>query len=172
MWGFGVYREAEGSLLLCRDRFGEKPLYLYRDATGLYFGSEVKFIAALLGQRLRVNRDHLRRYLVNGYKALYKGRDTFFEGVVELPAAHHLRIGADGSEMLERYWQPRPAIKEDMSYEEAAEVTGCALGTVKSRIARGRAALTRMINGNAEELEGGEAEVVPKPESAKRRPKR
>jgi RNA polymerase sigma-70 factor, ECF subfamily len=35
-----------------------------------------------------------------------------------------------------------------MSYEEAAEVTGCALGTVKSRIARGRAALTRLIEGS------------------------
>ena len=34
-----------------------------------------------------------------------------------------------------------------MSYEEAAAVAGCALGTVKSRIARGRAALTRMIDG-------------------------
>jgi RNA polymerase sigma-70 factor (ECF subfamily) len=37
-----------------------------------------------------------------------------------------------------------------MSYQEAAEVTGCALGTVKSRIARGRIALSRMIDGAAE----------------------
>lgn len=35
-----------------------------------------------------------------------------------------------------------------LSYEEAAEVTGCALGTVKSRIARGRAALVRLIDGD------------------------
>src|SRR5258708_17014936 len=45
-WAFAVYDEADGSLLLSRDRFGEKPLYLYRDASGLYFGSEVKFIVA------------------------------------------------------------------------------------------------------------------------------
>jgi RNA polymerase sigma-70 factor, ECF subfamily len=34
-----------------------------------------------------------------------------------------------------------------MSYEEAAEVIGCAMGTVKSRLARGRTALTRLIDG-------------------------
>jgi RNA polymerase sigma-70 factor (ECF subfamily) len=61
---------------------------------------------------------------------------------------------------------------EQMTYEEAAEVTGCALGTVKSRIARGRVALTRMINGGGEELEAEEAATAAKPESAKRRPKR
>jgi len=34
-----------------------------------------------------------------------------------------------------------------MRYEEAAEVAGCALGTVKSRVARGRIALARLIDG-------------------------
>ncbi len=43
-----------------------------------------------------------------------------------------------------------------MSYEEAAEVMGCAIGTIKSRLARGRVALSALINGPAE-LESGEA---------------
>src|SRR5437867_1492127 len=66
MWALAVYDDADGSLTLCRDRFGEKPLYIYRDQTGLYFGSEAKFIVALLGRRLDVNVEHLYRYMVNG----------------------------------------------------------------------------------------------------------
>ena len=34
-----------------------------------------------------------------------------------------------------------------LSYEEAAEVIGCAMGTVKSRLARGRTALAALIDG-------------------------
>ena len=41
-------------------------------------------------------------------------------------------------------------VAADMSYEEAAEITGCAIGTVKSRIARGRVALKRLLGEGAE----------------------
>ena len=49
-----------------------------------------------------------------------------------------------------------------LSYEEAAEVIGCALGTVKSRLARGREALALLINGPE-----GEALFDAKPKAAK-----
>ncbi len=121
MWAFVVYDEADGGLWLCRDRFGEKPLYLVRDESGLYFGSEVKFIATLLGRRLDVNFDHLYRYLVNGYKALYKQGHTFFKGLTELPPASILGLDAAGRETRQTYWQPRFSPEDAMSYAEAVE---------------------------------------------------
>jgi len=119
MWAYAVYDERDGSLNLGRDRFGEKPLYLYRDPTGLYFGSEVKFIVALLGRRLPVNYEHLSRYLVNGYKSIYKQGHTFFAGLSELPAASTLRIDANGREQGQRYWEPRFRPDDSISYEDA-----------------------------------------------------
>jgi asparagine synthase (glutamine-hydrolysing) len=121
MWAFAVYDEADGSLLLSRDRFGEKPLYLYRDASGLYFGSEVKFIVALLGRRLPIDYDHLYRYLVNGYKALYKAGRTFFTGLQELPASTTLRVDAEGRETRETYWRPAVRPDDTMTWAEAVE---------------------------------------------------
>lgn len=123
MWAFAVYDEADGSLTLCRDRFGEKPLYLYRDSAGIYFGSEVKFISAMLGAQLSVNIDHLYRYMVNGYKALYKDGRTFFLGLTELPPANILRLCGNGREQQQRYWLPSVQPEDKMTYAEAVAGT-------------------------------------------------
>jgi asparagine synthase (glutamine-hydrolysing) len=122
MWAFAVYDEADGTLTLCRDRFGEKPLYIVRAPEGLYFGSEPKFLFELMGRRLSVNREQLCRYLVNGYKSIYKTTDGFFQGLQELPPAGLLQIDGRGRETETRYWVPRYRPQEGMSYEEA--VTG------------------------------------------------
>lgn len=123
MWAFSIYNQQDGSLTLCRDRFGEKPLYLYRDAGGLYFGSEIKFIAALLGHRLEVDAEHLLRYLVNGYKALYKTPNTFFKGVTELASGMLLQIDAQGQETQRHYWKPQFSPCDEMGFDEAVRGT-------------------------------------------------
>ncbi len=111
MWSFAIFDGRTGTLFLSRDRFAEKPLYYFEYDGGLYFGSEVKFIRSLAGVRLNVARAQVRRYLVNGYKALYKTEDTFFEGVRELPPAANLVAGPGGVRRVTRYWTPRRALR-------------------------------------------------------------
>jgi asparagine synthase (glutamine-hydrolysing) len=123
MWAFAYFDVPSGSLLLSRDRFGEKPLYVYRTDDGLYFASEPKFLFALLGHALKVNYTHLTRYMVNGYKSLYKGGDTFFDGLEELAAGSCLRIESSGHEQSERYWEPRCEQIDSMTYDQAVEGT-------------------------------------------------
>lgn len=120
MWAFACYDERMGTLTLCRDRFGEKPLFLYETPDGLYFASEVKAIMALSGQRLAPNLRQVRRGLVTGYRTLYKTKDTYFEGVRELPHASTLVIGPGGAAAQANYWTPRIAIEPDMTFAEAA----------------------------------------------------
>ena len=55
-----------------------------------------------------------------------------------------------------------------MSYEEAAEISGCAVGTLKSRISRGRDSLVKLLG--FEEEESGEVEKpAPRKSSAARK---
>jgi len=125
MWAFATYDEASGELGLCRDRFGEKPLFVHRDgAGGLWFGSEPKLVHALLGRTLPPNQRTLQRFLVNGYRSLHQAGETFFEGLDELPAGHLLRVGPGGAETLERYWDPGPpAQRAGMTFDEAVAGT-------------------------------------------------
>lgn len=121
MWAFCILDENAGSLFLSRDRFAEKPLYFARRADGFYFASETRTLRELCGDGFEVNRAHLARYLVNGYKALYKEPDTFYLGIEEVKYATNLRVSSDLRCSESRYWTPafRPA--SGMSLADAVE---------------------------------------------------
>jgi asparagine synthase (glutamine-hydrolysing) len=124
MYAIAAYNARTGQLTLARDRFGEKPLWLVRRNEAVYFGSEPKFLFALMGEQLPIDRRHLRRYLVNGYKALYKTRSSFFDGMEELPAGHVGIVEPGGTWREYPHWQPRfHAAETDMSYAEAVAGT-------------------------------------------------
>ncbi len=122
MWSFAIYDSRSKKLFLSRDRFAEKPLYYRVTRDGIYFGSEIKFIRSLSLVPLVVNERHLLRYLVNGYKALYKTSDTFFEDVGYLPYATNMTINKDLDIHMQRYWSPVFAERQ-MSLEESIEGT-------------------------------------------------
>ncbi|MFC1584531.1 asparagine synthetase B family protein [Fibrobacterota bacterium] len=96
MWAFACYNKRTQELIVSRDRFGEKPLYLYRDKAGLYFGSEIKFIKALVDKKLEPDFDQMYRFLVNGYKTIYKSGRNFYQGIAEVKSGHVLQLTANG----------------------------------------------------------------------------
>ncbi len=106
MWSFAIFDRNRAQLFLSRDRFAEKPLYYFQDEDSFFFASEVKSLAALSGKRFEVNRNHLLRYLVNGYKSLYKKDETYYLGVREIPYGTNLVIKADMKPKFSRYWRP------------------------------------------------------------------
>ena len=120
MWAFGLADLRRHVLFLSRDRFGEKPLFLWPQGDALYFASEVKALAAMKGQAPAVNLQQMRRYLVNGYKALFKRPETFFDGVDELAPGCNLLLQTHHSGKPERYWSLSYA-PEEMSQSDAVE---------------------------------------------------
>lgn len=120
MWSFSIWDRRRKQLLLSRDRFAEKPLYYYRTEHGLYFSSEIKALKTLSGHSFKVNQKQLLRYLVLGYKSLYKQPETFFEEIQELAYANTMQVDVGLNTRVTNYWQPKVESKE-MSLSEAIE---------------------------------------------------
>jgi asparagine synthase (glutamine-hydrolysing) len=120
MWAFALLDNRNASLILSRDRFGEKPLYYTHWGGTLYFASEVKAIAALAGRAPKPNDEQIRRYLVNGYKSLYKKPLTFFEDIQEFPTASTVVLDSPHMGKPKPYWTPTYAPTK-MTREEAVE---------------------------------------------------
>jgi asparagine synthase (glutamine-hydrolysing) len=104
MWAFALADLNQGILWLSRDRFGEKTLYLMQDEGAFYFASETRALWQLAGRRQLADQRQLLRYLVNGYKSLGKGRDTFYQGVHEIRPATNLILEEPARCREEPYW--------------------------------------------------------------------
>jgi asparagine synthase (glutamine-hydrolysing) len=120
MWSFAIWDPFRNVLLLSRDRFGEKPLYIYRDGQGLFFASEVKALFALSGIRPDINFDQLLRYNLLGYKSLYKKKQIYFRDIQEVASGMTMTITTGLQVTESRYWQPR-VNERSMSLAEAIE---------------------------------------------------
>lgn len=121
MWAFALHDGRAGTVMLSRDPFGEKPLYLLEDANGLWFASETGALVALRGRRPPVDREHAIRSVVHGHKVLHQHEATFLVGVRELAPATTLIVHPDGRREEHRYWSPVIAPDPTMDARTAAE---------------------------------------------------
>ena len=122
MWSFAIWNNKTKKLFLSRDRFGEKPFYFFQDNNGFYFASEIKAIQSLLNEKLKINYNQIKRYLVYGYKFLNKTPETYFERIHKLDSATCATINSKNDLKLYKYWNPKSNIKK-MSLSEAIEGT-------------------------------------------------
>jgi asparagine synthase (glutamine-hydrolysing) len=76
-FAFAVWDSRRERLLLARDRFGEKPLYLREEGGAVFFASEVKALLALPNLRAEADpqaaRDFLTCRFVPGSRTLFRG---------------------------------------------------------------------------------------------------
>ena len=106
MWSFATFNETSETLILSRDRFGEKPLYTYQNDSGCYFASETRTLRTIANRKFEINYDQLKRLLVNGHKSLYKQKASFYQGIDEIDLATNIRIGRDLTIRKFKFWRP------------------------------------------------------------------
>lgn len=135
MFAFALWDRRERRLVLARDRFGIKPLYLWTSDRTLGFASESKAFLALPWFPAVLDRLGVAEYLT--FQNILTDR-TFLEGVTVFPPGHwaELCIG-DGERTLRRhqYWDITYTddAHERMTSGEAAEGLRAALDSAVGR---------------------------------------
>ncbi len=81
MFAFALWDGRAERLLLARDHFGKKPLYLYQDGGRLLFGSEIKSLLAHPAVPRQLDRQSVLDYLTFRY---VPGPHTLFKGIRKL----------------------------------------------------------------------------------------
>jgi asparagine synthase (glutamine-hydrolysing) len=120
MFAFAIYDRRRGEVLLARDRYGIKPLYLSDVGGALLFGSEIKCFLAHPHFRPVLSMPHLLEYFT--FQNIFSD-GTLFSGVRLLPPGRTLTISVrDGSRRERAYWDfdfaERPGTESDDEYAE------------------------------------------------------
>jgi len=101
MWAIALIDTQKDEIILCRDRYGIKPLYYHLDGRGEFaFASEAK---ALLHWRLppKIHHQRAREYLAECL--IDHHEETLLEGIQQIRPGHWLRFNASGTSQ-HSYW--------------------------------------------------------------------
>lgn len=109
MYAFAIVDVSNRKMFLCRDRFGEKPLYWATIAggRGLAFASEMKALLPLEGVNLGLDVAALAQFLTLNYIPAPR---THFKGIRKLRAGEAIILDSGQEPRVVRYWEPRFAI--------------------------------------------------------------
>lgn len=125
MFAFALWDQAQGCLVLARDRVGIKPLYYGMSGGNLYFASEVR--ALLAGGRFerRLDPVAVSKYVWHGF---VRGEDALVRGLSALPPGTFARISpADPRVEPRPFWRPPMPAKRTRDLEGFRDALGTAV---------------------------------------------
>jgi asparagine synthase (glutamine-hydrolysing) len=101
MFAFALWDERRGRLLLARDRFGEKPLFLHEHGGELTFASELTALVEVTPRLRELDPAAIDAFFVFAY---VPGPGTIVRGVRQLPPGHLLSWERGTGRSRERSW--------------------------------------------------------------------
>jgi len=118
MFALALHDRSRRRLVLARDRLGIKPLYLYRDATRVAFGSELKALLPLLPDAPVLEPDAIAQFLEHEFAA---GEHTAIAGITRVPPGCALSIDMGLGIKTHRFWSPSALRTQRLSLQQAEE---------------------------------------------------
>ena len=113
-FSFAFYDKWSHTLLLVRDRYGVKPLYIYQDRDMLVFGSEMK---ALLALGVPKNMDYTSFLFYFQFNYIPTPH-SIIQNVEKLPQGSWLSINKKAQKESGYYYILRPSSEPGISYEK------------------------------------------------------
>lgn len=132
MWAFAIADIPNRRVVLSRDRFSIKPLYLLQVSDCFYFASEIKQLLPLLPVR-RLNEETMSAFLLQGL--LDHSSETFFKGIVKVAPRTNIVVSLETGLVREStYWNFSPATAGASPRQAAEEFRELFLDSIKLRL--------------------------------------
>ena len=123
MFSFVIFDKNLNKILIARDRFGVKPLYIYQSNNGeVVICSEVKQLLACPKIQLKMNKKTIGEFMFYGTHKM--NNQSFFEDIRELNPGSYGELFLDSSDNLQfafKSWYHIPEIKIESKYSQARD---------------------------------------------------
>ena len=109
MFAFAVLDTKEKILHLCRDRFGEKPLYYLKDKSNFIFGSYYDYIINLYKHKsYKINYKKVEQFIINSWKSPHINQDyeSYFSKIFYVKPGTLITLNSDGKFRETQFWNP------------------------------------------------------------------
>ncbi len=109
MWSLCIFDKFNNRIVLSRDRFGVKPLYIMDRTDCFAFGSEIKCLTGVFPEEKKVDLVQLARYL----RGVQEDCDThtFYEGIKNFPVSSFLSYDLSSNKFdTQLYWKIEPSL--------------------------------------------------------------
>ncbi len=127
-WGTKIFEKLNGifsiaiwdakikSLILARDRFGVKPLYIQNTSNGFFFASEVKALLSRSKERRVLDPQAFHEFMFYGNGLKEK---TLFKGIENLKPGVFLVIKNNEKPLQYFFWRPEDVKQSNVSFNKA-----------------------------------------------------
>tara|TARA_B100001057_G_scaffold221234_1_gene221633 strand:- start:426 stop:2288 length:1863 start_codon:yes stop_codon:yes gene_type:complete len=122
-WSFAYFNFKKKKLYLCRDRFGEKPLFYLKDKSNIIFGSYYDYIINLYKhKKYKINHKKIEQFIINSWKSPHMNQnyESYFNKIFYVKPGTLITVNPGGEIKESKYWSPlKIKIKKNISFNDA-----------------------------------------------------
>jgi len=132
MWSFAYYSKKYSKFFICRDKFGEKPLFYHldKDRKNLIFGSNINYIRELSGTKFKIDEGQIINFLSGGFRQIFRENKTFFREINFIRPGELIEINENFSLKIKKYIKLNKYNPKIKNYNSAKKELKKKIGTI------------------------------------------